>query len=54
MLSRPGAKEPATLAASAIDPVIAAAPGGAAPVVAAWESTGRERGIAVRVLATKH
>lgn len=46
----PGASEPLTLARSANDPVVTAAPGGRGPVVAAWE-TGQ--GIAAAVLAPR-
>ncbi len=37
MLLKPGAKQPAQLAASARDPVVASSPTGQGPVIAAWE-----------------
>ena len=41
------------LAEGANDPVIAAAPGGRGPVVAAWESKSGEGGIFARVFEAK-
>jgi len=52
MYQSPGAAQAEELAAKANDPVIVSAPGGAGPLVAAWEeSQGKETRLVCRVLA---
>jgi hypothetical protein len=50
LLLGPNGQGPQTLTNSANDPVIASGPVGREPVVAAWEATGEQRGIAVKVI----